>query len=160
MSKSCKSWTDEDIDLLDRLLRVDLSIKQIAKVLGRSERATEHAVSKMVYHQLVSHTPQEIADRYNKDVQWVANEVVDPKYYVTHGDTDDEYSCAYMDGDGESDCCGDEIDCTSPVSDGTTAFLSGMIGVFALTTMAGAAYWGYLLMENGFATCPYLQSQS
>jgi hypothetical protein len=102
-------WELDEIELVDRMLQVDtMSIPHIARSLRRSEMAVKHAISKIIYQQLLDHTPAEIAERYNRDLSWIRY-IVDPKYNINY-DNDNYFNSNGDDaGEGE-DAAGEEGD--------------------------------------------------
>ena len=119
-------WELDEIELLDKLLQSgEMPLGNIAQGLGRSEMAVKHAVTKMIYQQLLDHTPEKIADRYERDVTWVEN-VVDPKYRIVYNP--------------------DAV----PSGGGTRMLAAFIMKVMYVTIGAGMAYYTWLLQKNGF----------
>lgn len=123
------SWSLDEIDLLDELLKLDVSSSHIANMLGRSRAAVQHATVKLVYQQLLDHTPEVIALRYNKPISWVESGIVDDKFRVLE-DADD----AFVHGSRHT----------------SRLLLSVMSSLLCTTVSTGMVYFGYLLYENGF----------
>lgn len=124
-------WTLDDIELLDILLRANIQLSDACKLLGRTKPATEHAVKKIIYQQLLEHTPDSIAERYNKDVNWITDELVDPKYRI------------YYETESE-----DEEDDDKIQEDEDDIVLKTSLSMFASTVVAGVAYYLFLLYSN------------
>lgn len=129
-SRDKSSWSFEEIDLLDELLKLDTPISHIADVLGRSRTAIQHATVKLVYQQLLDHTPEDIALRYNKPISWVESGIVDDKYRLLDN--------------------ADDLGSSSGSSPISTLLLSVMSSLLCTTVSTGMVYFGYLLYENGF----------
>jgi hypothetical protein len=141
-------WSTDDIELLDKLVQTDRPLKSIARELGRSETAVKHAITKLMYQQLIGHSPFDIAMRYNKPVEWVLVNIVDPKYLVCHDDSDDD-----SDDDDSDDDSDDEI--VSPYmrpKGATSSILLGSIACALVTVLSTSlVFYGYTLCTNGFA---------
>lgn len=132
-------WSVSEIELLDKLLKAGIPSHKACLMLGRTEMATEHAITKLVFHQLLYRTPEEIAERYCQPVSWVTEELVDPKYSI-----DFEY-------DEDEDYC-DESTNEATESIHTSLIMAGVLSAFYASVISGAAYYGFLLCNNGFGT--------
>ena len=129
-------WTSDEIEMLDMLLKNDIGPRQACKVLHRSRFATEHAVKNMIFQQLLTHTPYEIAARYNKDVDWVTEGIVSPKYNINHETDECESECGESVAEEKSRSISDIV--TTYVLIGTTSAL------FSLVTL-GVGYYAHIL---------------
>ena len=124
-------WDDDEIELLDQFLQSGVPLSVIAKGLSRTETAVKHAVSKLVYQQLLDHTPMEIATRYKKKLDWITEEIVDPKYYIDFDYQEPE----------------------QPSTDSVTGVLvTGFMLGLATLVVSGMGYYGCMLYDNGFST--------
>ena len=116
-------WSSEEIELLDQFLQSDLPFHRIAHGMGRTEMAVHHATSKMIFQQLLEHTPEEIAERYNKPLSWIQDELIDAKYRV-------------------------EFD--HEIASHTHQLFHGILSVAFATVVSGMVYWVHLLNHNNF----------
>lgn len=78
---SYKHWTEEDIDTLDKLYKMNLSIEQIARCLNRTERSIEHAIKNLLIQQVLHHTTENVMNEYDLQKQALYEELVPDKYY-------------------------------------------------------------------------------
>lgn len=146
-------WTDAEINVLDGLLQLGATPSEISDSLkNRSEVAIKHAISRIIFQQLLVHTPEEIADRYKRDVSWVEEGIVHKKYYIDFEseDTDDEV-------ENENDILGDDINKQNIIwlsggeeVSGTDILIVSVFSMFACLVVSGMGYYGCALYEHGF----------
>jgi hypothetical protein len=150
---SGKPWTPDEIEMLDMLLRNGVYARQACKVLQRSRLATEHATKNIIYQQLLTHTPYEIAERYNTEVEWITEGIVSPKYNINH-ETDECESESESECECESD---NEHEREEEVESKQGNSLSNMVTATVLigTTSAlcslvllGVGYYAHILCLN------------
>jgi len=110
----------DEIELLDGLLQSGVSTETAALMMERTKMAVNHAIHKLVFQQLFTSSPEDIAKRYKRSVEWIRKDIVDPKYNLT----------------------------TSPTTPRTLRLLKAVSAVFAVTVVMGNVYWGYLLYNN------------
>lgn len=82
MKNSCKSWSEEELQILDEMLRAKHSMKVIGKALGRTENAVRNAFRNIVFHQLLTSDARKIAKQYHMDVRDLHETIVHPKYAI------------------------------------------------------------------------------
>jgi hypothetical protein len=140
-SRNKSPWSVSEIELLDKLLKAGIPSHKACLMLGRTEMATEHAITKLVFQQLLYRTPEEIAERYGQPVSWVTDELVDPKYSIEDDEEEEDW--------GESSV---EATVSSVEAVQSRLIMAGVLSAFYATVISGAAYYGYLLCNNGFAT--------
>jgi hypothetical protein len=124
-----KPWTEDDIWLLNKLLRDKVPLHVTCQALGRTEQSLRHALKNTVYQQLLHHTPQEIMDDFHISKDTLFNHVVPSKYY---DHSLDETASSQVDHDNEN------FECSS--------FLTGC-GLSILVAM-GFLYYSWLLKTN------------
>lgn len=146
-----EAWTDEEIKLLDEFLQSGVEPSIIAKGLSRSDTAVKHAICKLIYQQLLEHSPETIAERYKKDLSWVTSEIVDPKYYVDFESEEDEEDCD-TDSEISLDLSRDKLQAAASANvDLTTSLLViAMFSAAVTTVVSGMGYYGCKLYMNGF----------
>lgn len=76
-----KPWSDEDIELLDRMMRDRVPISSISIVLGRSQNAIRRTFKNTVFQQLLYHLPEDIMDTYGINEDVLFHQIVHPKFY-------------------------------------------------------------------------------
>lgn len=79
---SYKLWTEEDIETLNELYRLNLTVDQMARCLNRSERSIEHAIKNLLIQQVLHRGTQNVVDDYNVQERALYEELVPDKYYV------------------------------------------------------------------------------
>jgi hypothetical protein len=78
---SYKLWTEEDIDTLEKLYKMNLTVDQMARCLNRSERSIEHAIKNILIQQVLHHGTQNVVEEYNVQERALYEEIVPDKYY-------------------------------------------------------------------------------
>lgn len=78
---SYKLWTEEDVETLDQLYRLNLTVDQIARCLNRTERSIEHAIKNLLIQQVIHHGTQCAAYEYNVQERALYEDLVPDKYY-------------------------------------------------------------------------------
>lgn len=78
---SYKLWTEEDIDTLEKLYQMNLTVDQMARCLHRSERSIEHAIKNLLIQQVLHHGTQNVVEHYNVQERALYEELVPDKYY-------------------------------------------------------------------------------
>jgi hypothetical protein len=81
-ANSYKLWTEEDIDTLDKLYQMNLTVDQIARCLNRTERSIEHAIKNLLIQQVLHHGTQNVVEQYNVQERALYEELVPDKYYL------------------------------------------------------------------------------
>lgn len=97
-----KPWSDEDIEMLGRMMRDRVPISSISIVLGRSQNAVRRAFKNTVFQQLLYHLPEEIMDTYGLSEEVLFHQIVHPKFYqpIEHNKLQEGSSQALSDGCG------------------------------------------------------------
>ena len=80
-ANSYKLWTEEDIDTLDKLYQMNLTVDQIARCLNRTERSIEHAIKNLLIQQVLHHGTQDVIEQYDVQERALYEELVPDKYY-------------------------------------------------------------------------------
>uniref|UniRef100_A0A6C0CQV8 Uncharacterized protein n=1 Tax=viral metagenome TaxID=1070528 RepID=A0A6C0CQV8_9ZZZZ len=78
---SYKLWTEEDIDTLDKLYQMNLTVSQMARCLNRTERSIEHAIKNLLIQQVLHHGTQNVVEQYNVQERALYEELAPDKYY-------------------------------------------------------------------------------
>ena len=81
-ANSYKLWTEEDIDTLDKLYQMNLTVDQIARCLNRTERSIEHAIKNLLIQQVLHQGTQNVVEQYNVQERALYEELVPDKYYL------------------------------------------------------------------------------
>lgn len=150
ITRNKEPWEHDEIKLLDRLLLSGgIPLANIAQCLGRSEMAVKHAITKVVFQQLIEHTAEEIAARYARDVSWVEN-IVDTKYHIEHEVDLDDADADEADANEAYTDDVDEPDEGAATKPHISYLLLTMFNTMWMTVSAGAAYYTWLLYKNGF----------
>lgn len=84
---SYKLWTEEDIDTLDKLYRLNLTVDQIARCLNRTERSVEHAIKNLMIQQVLHNGVDGVVEDYNVQQQALYQDLVPDKYYPVAADS-------------------------------------------------------------------------
>lgn len=79
---SYKLWTEEDIDTLDKLYKMNLTVDQMARCLNRSERSIEHAIKNLLIQQVLHNGTENVVEEYNVQERALYEEIVPEKYYL------------------------------------------------------------------------------
>lgn len=79
---SYQQWTEEDILTLDKLYSNDVSNEQIAKVLGRTPRAIEHATKNLLLQQVIHKGTVPVSRKYNISMEEMYSGLVPQKYFA------------------------------------------------------------------------------
>lgn len=135
MRNRYKYWTEDDIELLHLLLRENVSMSTISKVLGRSQRAISHALKNSIFHQLIHHHPTDVHDYYKHTTidDNSIQDLVPEKYYTDIAE----------DGVVEESSSAPDVDESSRGN-------YVQLAMFALvsSTIACCAYYGWVLREQ------------
>lgn len=75
-------WTDEDLYILQDLVRRKTPMATMRRILGRSTSALRHAIHKMFFRQLLNGTADDLLSHYNLNKESVASFLVQDKYDV------------------------------------------------------------------------------
>lgn len=81
-------WTDEDLYLLQDLVRRKTPMATMRRILGRSTAALRHAIHKMFFYQLLNGTADDLLSHYNLNKESLAGFLVQDKYDVPLEDSD------------------------------------------------------------------------
>lgn len=84
---SYKLWTEEDVETLDQLYRLNLTVDQIARCLNRTERSIEHAIKNLLIQQVLHKGTKSVIDEYNVQERALYEEIVPDKYYLVASDS-------------------------------------------------------------------------
>jgi hypothetical protein len=78
---SYTQWTDDEVALLSKLFRMDMSVEEISRVLDRSPRAVEHALKNVLVQELVHTNPRRVAAKYGLTKDVLYHDIAPAKYY-------------------------------------------------------------------------------
>ena len=92
---SYKLWTEEDIDTLDKLYKLNLTVDQIARCLNRTERSIEHAIKNLLIQRVLHHGTKNVVEEYNVQERALYEELVPDKYYPNEMISTDLHSPAW-----------------------------------------------------------------
>lgn len=130
-------WTEDDISLLSEMFAAGLSLRTIARALGRTQRAVLNAQRNIIYQQLARHDPEDVAANYNMTIQALENDIVPSKYYVPLQDAED--------ADAEDADAGAGAEPKPDAETDGSVFLGLALIVGVPLILAGAAQYGSLL---------------
>lgn len=79
---SYKEWTDTEIRVLEMCLREGKELKEIARMLGRTQRAVTHAIRHVLIQQSMRYGSKEVAEYHHIRHDRLCDKIVPAKYNV------------------------------------------------------------------------------
>lgn len=80
MKNTFKSWSDEELQIVDEMMKENYTFRDIGKTLGRTENAVRNVFRNIIYHQLLQNEPKIVAKKYHLTLEDLHESIVHPKY--------------------------------------------------------------------------------
>lgn len=78
---SYTQWSNDEVALLSKLFRMDMSVEEISRILERSPRAVEHALKNVLVQELAHTTPRRVLSKYGLTKEVLYHDLAPSKYY-------------------------------------------------------------------------------
>ena len=82
MRNNGNEWSRDELELLAAMKRDKVPMRYISQILGRSQSSITHAVRNTMFHHLIDHHPEHVAQGYNMTLDNLVTSIVPQKYSI------------------------------------------------------------------------------